>query len=106
MPKGAIIAMDSLAGRKLADIIGSLNEGVEDVSPCRRLFITQPGLERILRRRAEQSGARVLEGHEVVDLAQDVDGVMVQTRDVETGRPRTLRTRYLIGADGGHHGPD
>ena len=46
--------MDSLAGRKLADIIGSLNAGVEGkVSPCRRLFVRPPELERpILRRRA------------------------------------------------------
>ena len=65
LPEGAIIAMDSLAGRKLADIIGSLNAGVEEVSPCRRLFITQPRLEPILRRRAEQAGAQVLQGHEV-----------------------------------------
>ena len=49
LPEGAIVMMDSLAGRKLADIIGSLNAGVEEVSPCRRLFITQPGLEPILR---------------------------------------------------------
>ena len=59
LPEGAIISMDSLAGRKLADIIPSLNEGVDDtLSPCRRLFVTQPGLEPILRRRAERSGAR------------------------------------------------
>ena len=58
--------MDSLAGRKLADIIGSLNAGVEALSPCRRLFITQPGLEPILRRRARGAGAQVLEGHEIV----------------------------------------
>src|SRR6476469_8873020 len=50
LPEGAIIAMDSLAGKKLADIIGSLNAGVEAVSPCKRLFITQPGLEPILRK--------------------------------------------------------
>ena len=63
LPEGAIISMDSLAGRKLADIIPSLNVGVDDtLSPCRRLFVTQPGLEPILRRRAERSGARVLEG--------------------------------------------
>src|SRR5262249_8045511 len=44
VPEGAIIAMDSLAGRKLADIIPSLNVGVDDsLSPCRRLFVTQPG---------------------------------------------------------------
>jgi putative polyketide hydroxylase len=53
LPEGAIVMMESLAGRKLADIIASLNEGVEEVSPCRRLFVSQPGLEPILRRRAE-----------------------------------------------------
>ena len=59
LPEGAIISMDSLAGRKLADIIPSLNEGVDDtLSPCRRLFVTQPGLEPILRRRAERSARK------------------------------------------------
>ena len=33
VPEGAIVAMDCLAGRKLADIIGNLNEGVEAVGP-------------------------------------------------------------------------
>ena len=55
-PEGAIVAMDSLAGKKLADIIPSLNDGVEAVSPCRRLFVTQPGLEPILRKRAPRGG--------------------------------------------------
>ncbi|RPI10569.1 MAG: hypothetical protein EHM63_02950, partial [Actinobacteria bacterium] len=68
LPEGAIISMDTLAGRKLADIIPSLNEGVDALSPCRRLFVTQPGLEPILRRRAEAAGAEVLDGHEVVGL--------------------------------------
>jgi 2-polyprenyl-6-methoxyphenol hydroxylase-like FAD-dependent oxidoreductase len=102
LPEGAIIAMDSLAGRKLADIIGSLNAGVEAVSPCRRLFITQPGLEPILRRRARQAGATVLEGHEVVDVEQDASGVTVRAREVDTGHERTLRGNYLLGADGAH----
>ena len=55
VPEGAIVAMDCLAGRKLADIIGNLNEGVEAVSPCRRLFLNQPSLEPILRDRARGS---------------------------------------------------
>src|SRR5262245_4487981 len=65
VPEGAIIAMDSLAGRKLADIIPSLNVGIDDsLSPCRRLFVTQPSLEPILRRKARAAGAEVLEGSE------------------------------------------
>ncbi len=44
-------------------------------SPCRRLFVTQPGLEPILRKRARQAGAEVLEGSEIVAIEQDADGV-------------------------------
>ena len=102
LPEGAIVAMDSLAGRKLADIIGSLNAGVEALSPCRRLFITQPGLEPILRRRARQAGAQVLEGHEIVALRQDAAGVTVTVKDVDSGAERTLSGQYLVGADGAH----
>ena len=103
LPEGAIISMDSLAGQKLADIIPSLNVGVDDtLSPCRRLFVTQPGLEPILRRRAERSGAQVLEGCEVVGVEQDADGVTVMVRDVDSDTTHTRYARYLVGADGAH----
>ncbi|HEY1282197.1 MAG TPA: FAD-dependent monooxygenase [Acidimicrobiales bacterium] len=102
LPEGSIVMMESLAGRKLADIIASLNEGVEAVSPCRRLFVTQPGLEPILRARAEEAGASVLDGHDVVAVGQDDDGVTVTARDIDTGIDTTLRGSYLVGADGAH----
>jgi 2-polyprenyl-6-methoxyphenol hydroxylase-like FAD-dependent oxidoreductase len=101
-PEGAIVLMDCLAGKQLAGLIPSLNEGVDELSPCRRLFITQPGLEPILRARAEQAGAEVLEGMEVVGIEQDVDGVTATVKDVETGRQRRVRAKYLIGTDGAH----
>jgi 2-polyprenyl-6-methoxyphenol hydroxylase-like FAD-dependent oxidoreductase len=94
--------MDTLAGKVLAGLIPSLNEGVEALSPCRRLFVTQPGLEPILRARAEQAGASVIEGSEVVGIAQDADGVTATIRDVETGGEHRLRAKYLIGTDGAH----
>ena len=102
LPEGAIVMMDTLAGRKLADIIPSLNEGVEAVSPSRRLFVSQPGLEPILRARAEQAGATVVEGHEVVAVEQDDHGVTVTVRDTDGGPSRSLRGHYLVGADGAH----
>jgi 2-polyprenyl-6-methoxyphenol hydroxylase-like FAD-dependent oxidoreductase len=103
VPEGAIVSMDSLAGRKLADIIPSLNVGVDDgLSPCRRLFVTQPGLEAILRRVATGAGARVMEGIEVAAVEQDDHGVTVVVRDVDSGVERRLRTRYLVAADGAH----
>jgi 2-polyprenyl-6-methoxyphenol hydroxylase-like FAD-dependent oxidoreductase len=103
LPEGAIISMDSLAGKKLADIIPSLNVGVDEaLSPCRRLFVTQPGLEPILRHRAEQSGAQVLEGSEVVDIKQEGDGVAVTVRDIDRETTQTLYAHYVVGADGAH----
>jgi 2-polyprenyl-6-methoxyphenol hydroxylase-like FAD-dependent oxidoreductase len=101
-PEGAVVLMDTLAGKQLAGLIPSLNEGVEALSPCRRLFVTQPGLEPILRDRAKEAGARVIEGHEVVGLAQDADGVTVTIREVASGREQQLRAKYVVGTDGAH----
>ncbi len=102
VPDGALIAMDCLSGRKLVDIISNLNEGVDAVSPCRRWFLNQPRLEPILRERAREAGATVLQGTEIVDVAQDARGVRLRVRDVAGGNERELSGRYLIGADGGH----
>jgi 2-polyprenyl-6-methoxyphenol hydroxylase-like FAD-dependent oxidoreductase len=101
-PEGAIVLMDTAAGKVLASMIPSLNEGVEALSPCRRLFVTQPGLEPILRARAEAAGARVLDGHEVVGIDQDADGVTATVKDTTSGAERRLRAKYMVGADGAH----
>ena len=101
-PEGSIVLMDTLSGTVLKGFVPSLNEGVEAFSPCRRLFVTQPGLEPILRRRAEGSGASVLNGHEVVGLAPDANGVTTTIRDVDSGAERTIRSQYVVGADGAH----
>ena len=85
LPEGAIVMMDNLSGRKLADIIASLNEGVEAVSPCRRLFVSQPGLEPILAARAEQAGASVLSGYDVVDADQDDEASRLTATEIDTG---------------------
>ena len=94
-PEGALIIMDTLKGKKLADIIPSLNEGVDTLSPCRRLFINQPGLEPILRRRAAQSGRKP-----VSDLAQDADGVTVTVRAWTAVRKARCEANILSGRQG------
>jgi 2-polyprenyl-6-methoxyphenol hydroxylase-like FAD-dependent oxidoreductase len=101
VPEGAIVAMDTLSGRKLADIMPSLNEGVEALSPCRRLYLNQPSLEPILRARAREAGATVIQGAEVTAVNQDADGVSVTMKDLG-GHVGELRGKYLIAADGGH----
>jgi 2-polyprenyl-6-methoxyphenol hydroxylase-like FAD-dependent oxidoreductase len=102
VPEGAIVAMESVSGRKLADIMPSLNEGVEALSPCRRLYLNQPSLEPLLRECALSAGATVIQGAEVTDVHQDDHGVTVVMKDLESGHLRELRGRYLIAADGGH----
>lgn len=101
-PDGAIVGVESLAGRQIAAFIPSLNEGVEALSPCRRWFVSQPGLEPILRRRAEEVGAAVVNGLEVVRVDQDRDGVEVFTRDADGGEERRFRGRYFVGCEGAH----
>jgi 2-polyprenyl-6-methoxyphenol hydroxylase-like FAD-dependent oxidoreductase len=102
VPEGAIIAMDALAGRKLADIIPNLNEGVEALSPCRRLFLNQPTLEPILRDCARAGGAAVVQGAEVVGVRQDSTGVSLTIRKTSDGSTHEVRGQYLIAADGAH----
>ncbi|MGH8148976.1 MAG: FAD-dependent monooxygenase [Steroidobacteraceae bacterium] len=102
VPEGAIVARDCVSGRTLANIIANLNEGVEEVSPCRRLFLNQPTLEPILRARAREAGADVMQGTEITGVRQDADGVTVSVRSVDGGGERELRAPYLIAADGAH----
>ena len=102
VPEGAIVAMETLSGRKLADIIPNLNEGVEALSPCRRLFLNQPTLEPILRDCARAGGASIVQGAEVIDVQQDSGGVSLTIRSSHDDRTREVRGDYLIAADGAH----
>jgi hypothetical protein len=45
---GAIMSVETLAGKELAWFIPNINEGVRDVSPTIRLFITQKLLEPLM----------------------------------------------------------
>ncbi|EMF57604.1 MULTISPECIES: rifampin monooxygenase [Streptomyces] len=60
------------------------------------LGIPQPVIVQLLEEHATQLGARVRHGCEVVDLEQDEEGVTVELSDGEQ-----LRSRYLVGCDGG-----
>ncbi|MCP9209118.1 rifampin monooxygenase [Streptomyces cucumeris] len=56
----------------------------------------QPVTERLLNERALELGAEIRRGHEVTGLSQDEDGVTVELAD-----GTRLRSRYLVGCDGG-----
>ena len=56
---GAIVSVDNLGGKELDWYFRFINEGVEDISPSARVFVTQIGLEPVLLRAAERLGAQV-----------------------------------------------
>ncbi|MDX3853671.1 rifampin monooxygenase [Streptomyces sp. AK02-01A] len=60
------------------------------------LATAQSVTERLLTERAVELGAEIRRGREVVGLSQDEDGVSVELAD-----GTRLRSRYLVGCDGG-----
>ncbi len=60
------------------------------------LGIPQPVTDRLLAERAVELGARIRRGHEVTGIEQDDDGVTVELAD-----GARLRSRWLVGCDGG-----
>src|SRR5262245_34647965 len=72
---GAIMAVESLGGKELQYFFHSYNDGVEGLSPTDRLFITQVGLEPILRQRAAELGAEHRFATELVSFETHDDHV-------------------------------
>src|SRR3954447_8531089 len=99
-PTGGIVAVESLAGRELATYVKELNEGVEGFSSTVRFFINQDVLEPILRAKAIELGAEVLNRTEATAFEQDDEGVTVTLRDLESGEERRVRAGYVVAADG------
>ncbi len=60
------------------------------------LGIPQPTTDRLLTERATELGAEIRRGHELMGLSQDDEGVSVELADGSH-----LRSRYLVGCDGG-----
>jgi 2,4-dichlorophenol 6-monooxygenase len=71
-------------------------------SPWRQLNLPQIRLEPLLKARAEElSPGRIRFGRELIGLAQDSDSVRARVQDNGSGREYTVRSDYLLGADGG-----
>ena len=97
---GAVMSVETLAGKEIAYFIPNLNENVRDVSPTVRVFITQSLLEPLLKSRAQELGAQLRFSTEMISFDQDADGVTAQIRDRDSGKISTVRARYMVAADG------
>jgi 2-polyprenyl-6-methoxyphenol hydroxylase-like FAD-dependent oxidoreductase len=99
---GAIMAVESLGGRELQWFFRNINDGVENLSPSPRIFVTQIGLEPVLRDRAAALGAQLRYSSELVSLESDAEGVTAEVRDRGDGTQWSVRARYVVAADGVH----
>ena len=88
-PDGGLNAVETLAGREIANYIPNINQGVEDVSPARRLFMPQQVLEPLLLERAPRARSPVPIRH--------------RARGLLPGRRRRDRhgARHPLGRDAG-----
>jgi 2-polyprenyl-6-methoxyphenol hydroxylase-like FAD-dependent oxidoreductase len=80
-----------------AGAAGAPGAGPVEVSPELPCLIAQDTLEPVLRRAAEQAGATVRFGTELLSFRQDEAGVTGALTGGES-----LRARYLVAADGAH----
>ena len=97
---------DDEYGRRLAKLecwgAGGMDENWRAASSWRQLNLPQIRLEPLLKARAEElSPGRIRFGHELLALEQDDQGVTATIRDNASGREYRVRSRYLLGADGG-----
>lgn len=95
----------SLAGEELGRIpswgaFGPRHADYELASPSTMLDVPQPILEPIVVAAAQERGARIRFDAEYVSHEQDADGVTTTVFDRMSGATYTVRSRYLIGADG------
>lgn len=70
------------------------------ISPERVMGCGQDRYEQVLVGKAREYGAEVRFSTRLVSFAQDDDGVTATIEDTVTRRQRTVRARYLVGADG------
>jgi 2-polyprenyl-6-methoxyphenol hydroxylase-like FAD-dependent oxidoreductase len=99
---GGVLAVETLVGGPIAHYIADLNDGVRDVSPTVRVFLSQDALEPQLRKRAEELGAELRFATEMVSFEQDAQGVNAVIRERDSGKTQTVRAQYMVAADGAH----
>ena len=97
-----VVAVETLVGGVTEHYIANLNDGIRDVSPSVRVFLSQDALEPVLKERAEQLGAGIRFATECISLDQDADGITAVIRHRDTHATQTVRARYAIAADGAH----
>jgi 2,4-dichlorophenol 6-monooxygenase len=104
------VGADPDFGRRIGKVeswgCGYANLNWMQASSCRSANLPQIRLEPIMKARAEElNPGRVRFHHELIGLEQDSDGVTARIKNHDIGAEYTVRTRYLLGCDGGRSVP-
>ncbi|THZ63679.1 hypothetical protein D6C86_02981 [Aureobasidium pullulans] len=97
---GMLVVEKLYQGKTIAAYQESDPEEVAQITPSKRLWLTQDMFEPLLRKNAATFGAEqrfgaVVEWYEEMD-----DGVIVIVRETHTQKVKKYKTKYLIAADG------
>lgn len=100
-----IVDIESLAGKFNGTWMKNMNEGIENLSPVVRLFLTQQMFEPLLRDSARAGGADLRFSTEMVGFSADAnDGVTARVRNTDTGKETIIRAQYMVACDGSRSG--
>ncbi len=99
-PNGGLNAVETLAGREIANYIPDINQGIQDLTPVRRLFMPQQVLEPIIKERADELGSEFLYSHKVNKFSQDEQGVYLEAEHIDDKSKKLFKGKYLIACDG------
>ncbi len=104
---GENVFCESLAGEEIGRMKSWGNHPLSRAehlmsSPCRMNDLPQTFMEPILFKTACSRGAQSRMSTEYVSHVQDADGVTTTCRDRLTGKDVTIRSKFLVGADGGN----
>lgn len=100
-----MIGADTLAGQERfrVDILSQVRPPAT-LSPTDWTMIDQDELERVVRADAENHGADIQFGTELISFDTTPDGITAVVRDLVTGAERRIHADYLIAADGNRAG--
>ncbi len=104
---GNNVFCESLAGEELGRMQSWGNSPASQAahliaSPTRMNDLPQTFMEPLLFKTACSRGTQARMSSEYVSHVQDADGVTTTVRDRLTGKDFTVRSKYLVGADGGN----
>ncbi|HLJ34178.1 MAG TPA: FAD-dependent monooxygenase, partial [Ktedonobacteraceae bacterium] len=97
-----VLLVESLVGQVFDNLQNEAELGDLFIGPMPGSAIAQDVLEPVLRAGAEQLGGDLRFRNELVSFEQDAEGITATIRERESGNTRTVRSQFLVAADGSH----